>query len=87
MGQVTVGVQYDSGCQLSIISRSVLKKLHPSLYSLGNATKVRVMTYAGEGKNIITTAVKLKIGDITLKLAAIEDDLNHGAGFSFPNPH
>ena len=86
MGQIILGVQYDTGCQLSIISRSALENLHPSTYTLGSETKVRLMTYAGEGRNVLTTAVKLRIKNKTLKLSAIEDDLNHGSGFSFPVP-
>ena len=33
VGKITLGVQYDTGCQLSIISRSALSILPPSMYS------------------------------------------------------
>ena len=44
------------------------------------------MTYAGEGKIILTTEVKLKLHGKLLKLSATEEDLNNGSGFSFPIP-
>ena len=56
------------------------------MYSLRTSSKVRLMTYAGEGKVILTTDVKLTILGRTLKLSAIEEDLNNGSGFSFPVP-
>ena len=61
VGKITLGVQYDTGCQLSIISRSALSTLPPSMYFLGTSSQIRVMTYAGEGKIILTTEVKLKL--------------------------
>ena len=44
------------------------------------------MTYAGEGKVILTTEIKLKINGKILRLSSIEEDLNNGSGFSFPRP-
>ena len=86
VGKVTLGVQYDTGCQLSIISKSALSALPPSMYSLGTSSQIRVMTYAGEGNTILTTPVKLRLPGVTLILTAIEEDLNNGSGFSFPVP-
>ena len=86
VGKVTLGLQYDTGCQLSIISRSALSTLPPTMYSLGTSSQIRVMTYAGEGNTILTTLVKLRLPGITLTLTAIEEDLNNGSGFSFPVP-
>ena len=34
VGKVTLGIQYDTGCQLSLISKSALSKLPPSMYSV-----------------------------------------------------
>ena len=48
---------------------------------------MRVLSYAGEGKIILTTEIKLKLHGKTLNLSAIEEDLNNGSGFSFPVPH
>ena len=84
--EVTLGVQYDTGCQLSLISKSALSALSPSMYSLGTSSQIRMITYAGEGKTILTTAVKLRLPGTTLTLSAIEEDLNNGSGFSFPVP-
>ena len=47
MGAFTLGIQYDSSCQLSLISQSALQALPTSMYSLGTSSRVRVMTYAG----------------------------------------
>ena len=44
------------------------------MYSTGNSTRVRVLTYAGEGKVIITTEVKPRLNGYKLKLSAIEQD-------------
>ena len=44
------------------------------------------MTYAGDGKVILTTEIKLKLNGKMLKLSAIEEALNNGSGFSFPTP-
>ena len=44
------------------------------------------MTYAGEGKIILTTKIKLKLNGKILKLSAIEEDLNNSSAFSFPVP-
>ena len=56
------------------------------MYFQGTSSRVRVMTYAGEGKVRLTTKVKLKLHGKTLKFWAIEEDLNNGSGFSFPVP-
>ncbi len=64
VGKVTLGVQYDTGCQLSLISKSALSTLPLSMYSLGTSSQIRVMTYAGEGSTILTTPVKLKLPGI-----------------------
>jgi len=86
VGKVTLGVQYDTGCQLSIISKSTLSTLPPSMYSLGTSSQIRVVTYAGEGNTILTTPVRLRLPGTTLTLTAIEEDLNNGSRFSFPVP-
>ena len=61
MGELVMGIQYDTGCQLSLISHSTLSFLLPSMYSLGLSSRVRVLSYAGEGKDILTTEVKLRL--------------------------
>ena len=42
--------------------------------------------YAGEGKVVLTTTVKLRIQGRTLKLSTIEENLNNGSAFSFTIP-
>ena len=61
LGALILGIQYDTGCQLSLISRSVLKTIPTSMYSQGTSSRVRVMTYASEGKVILTTEIKLRL--------------------------
>ncbi len=56
------------------------------MYSLGSSSQVKIATYAGEGKVVLTTAVKLRIHGKTLKLSTIEEDLNNGSAFSFSIP-
>ena len=86
LGGLSLGIQYDTGCQLSLISKLVLKTIPTSMYSQGLSSRVRVMTYASEGKVILTTEIKLRINGKILKLSSIEEDLNNGSGFSFPTP-
>ena len=45
------------------------------------------MTYAREGKVILTMEVKLRHNGKLLKLSTIKEDLNNGSGFSFPTPY
>ena len=45
------------------------------------------MTYAGKGKVVLTTTVKLRIKGKTLRLSTIEENLNNGSAFSFAIPH
>ena len=56
------------------------------MYSHGTSTRVRVLSYAGEGRVILTTEIRIKLNGNLLKLSAIEEDLNNGSGFSFPVP-
>ena len=86
MGAFSLGIQYNTGCQLSLISQSALQTLPTSMYSQGTFSRVGVMTYAGVGKMILTSEVKLKLHGKMLKLLTIEEDLNNGSGFSFPVP-
>ena len=86
LGAFSLGIQYNTGCQLSLISQSALQALPTSMYSRGTSSRVRVITYAGEGKIILTTKIKLKLHSKMLKLSAMEEDFNNGSGFSFPVP-
>ena len=86
MGAFSMGIQYDTGCQLSLISKSALQDLPITMYSQGTSSRVRVMTYAWEGKIILTTKVRLRLNGKMLKLSAIEENLNNSSRFSFPTP-
>ena len=86
LGNTPIGIQYDTGCQLSLISKSALSTIPQSMYSLGSSSQVKIMTYAGEGKVVLTTTVKLRIQGRTLKLSTIEENLNNGSAFSFSIP-
>ena len=87
LGGTKIGIQYDTGCQLSLISRSALSTIPQYMYSLGPSYKMRVLTYSGKARVILTTEVKLKLFGKTLKLMTIEDDLNNSTGFSLSVPH
>ena len=86
VGNSQVGIQYDTGCQLSLISQSTLSAIPSSMYTLGTSSKVRLMTYAGEGTTVLTTEVKLKLHGKVLRLSIITEDLNNGAGFTISIP-
>ena len=81
---IPVGIQYNTRCQMSMISRSVLQQLPENMYSVGNSVNLRVLTYTGEGQTISTTSIRLKLNGFWLKLLAIEADLNNGSAYSFP---
>jgi hypothetical protein len=87
LGGTKIGIQYDTGCQLSLISRSALSTIPQYMYSLGPSYKMRVLTYSGKARVILTTEVKLKLLGKTLKLATIVDNLNNSSGFSLSVPH
>ena len=59
----------------------------PYMFYLGTSSKVRIMTYAGEGTTILTTEVKLKLQGKILMLSIIQEDLNNGSGFSLSVSH
>ena len=86
IGNTHIGIQYNTGCQLSLISQSALSTIPNSMYTLGTSSKVRLVTYAGEGKTILTTEVKLRLYGKILKLSVIEENLNNGVGFTLSVP-
>ena len=86
LGNTSIGIQYDMGCQLSLISRSAHSTIPQSMYSLGSSSQVKIITYAGEGKVVLTTVVKLRIQGKTLRLSTIEANLNNGSSFFFTIP-
>ena len=86
IGSVPIGIQFDTGCQMSLISKSVLQQLPEEIYSVGRSVRLRVLTYAGEGQVISTTSVKLNLNGFQLKLLSINADLNNRLAFSFPTP-
>ena len=87
LGGTKIGIQYDTGCQLSLISRSTLSTIPQYMYSLGPSYKMKVLTYSGKARVIHTTEVKLMLFGKTLKLTMIEDDLNNSSGFALSVPH
>ena len=56
------------------------------MYTLGTSSKVKLMTYAGEGTIVLTTEVKLRLHGKVLRLSIITEDLNNGAGFTISIP-
>jgi len=67
-------------------NKSVPLVVPNSMYTLGTSSKVRLVTYAGEGKTILTTEVKLRLHGKILRLSVIEENLNNGAGFTLSVP-
>ena len=81
VGNSQIGIQYDTGCQLSLISQSALSTI-PTSMTLGTSSKVRLVTYAGEDKTVLTNEDKLKLNWKDLRLSIITEDLNNGVGFT-----
>ena len=71
-GSVPLDVQYDTGCQLSLITTSDLKLIPTSYYSLGNSSMINLLAYNGTGELLPATEVELKLGDNTIKVTAVE---------------
>ena len=86
LGCTHPGISVKTGSQLSLISKATLQIIPTSMYSRGTSSRVKVMTYAREGKVILTMEVMLKLNGKILKLSAIKEDLNNGSGYSFPTP-
>ena len=63
-GSTSVCIQYDAGCQLSLISKSALQVLLVDIYSIEKPTKVRNLAYAGEDEKILTAKVQLKLSSL-----------------------
>ena len=61
LGAFSLGIQYNTGCQLSLIFQSALQALPNSMYYHGTSSRVRLMSYAGEGKILLTSEMKLKL--------------------------
>jgi len=89
LGGTKIGIQYDTGCQLSLISRSALSTIPQYMYSLGPSYKMKVLTYSGKARVILTTDVKLKLFRKTLKdnLDFHFQSLTSGSRSRGPRPH
>ena len=43
IGSIPIGIQYDTGCPMSLISKSVLQQLPEDIYSVTKSVKLRVL--------------------------------------------
>ena len=84
IGPIPIGIQNDNGCQIRLMSKSILQQLPEDIYSIGKSVKLWVLTYAGKGQVISTNSVKLNVNGFMLKLLAIDTDHNNGSAYSFP---
>ena len=64
IGSILLDVQYDTGCQLSLITTSALKLLPKTSYSLGSSYMTNRLAYNSTGELLPATEVELKLGDI-----------------------
>ena len=78
--------QYNTGCQLSLITTSALKLLPETSYSLGNSNMINLLAYNHTGELLPATEVKLYLGNIIIKLIPVDANLNCGSAYSFPSP-
>ena len=84
---IPLDVQYDTGCQLSLITTSALILLPQTSYSLGNSNMINLLAYNGISELLPATEVKLNLGNRVIKLIAVYSNLNCGSAYSFPTPH
>ena len=87
VGSTKINVQYDTGCQISLITTSALKLLPRSSYSLGSSNMINLLAYNGTSEILPATEVKLFLANQVLKLTAIDSNLDSGSSYSFPTPH
>ena len=86
IGSIPLDVQYDTGCQLSLITTSALKLLPKTSYSLGSSSMMNLLAYNRTGELLPATEVKLNLGDRIVKVIAVNTNLNCGSAYSFPTP-
>ena len=84
---ILLNVQYDTGCQISLITTFALKLLPKSSYSLGNSNMINLLAYNGTSEVLPATEVKLYLGNQVIQLTAIISNFNNGSAYSFPTPH
>ena len=83
----SMGIQYDLGSQLSLISRSSLRELPPFMYTVGKTYHINLLPFTGEGSIVLATEVVLKLNRFKLQLYAIKDQLNNTSTFSIVMPN
>ena len=79
-------IQYDTGFQLSLISKSALHLLPEDSYSLGNSSRINLLDFRRQGQLFNTTEVKINLYNIVLKLVVIDVNLDSVSAYSFPTP-
>ena len=79
-------IQYDTGCQLSLINLSALKLLLKNSYTLGNTAQINLLAYDGMGKTLTATEVVLHLDKLALKKIPVDTILSSGSAFTFPTP-
>ena len=67
-GSSSIGIQYDLGSQLSLISRSTLQELPPNMYTVGKTYHINLLPFTGEGSKVFATEVTLKLNRFKLQL-------------------
>ena len=76
-------IQYDSGCQFSLISKSAIQLLSANPFFLG----INILDFNGQGQLFDATEVKLNLFNHMFKLVVVDTNLNSGSGYSFPTPY
>ena len=79
-------IQYDTGCQLSLINLTALKLLPSSCYTLGKTTQINLLAFDRMGKTHTATEVVLHLSGFSLKMIAVDRNLSSGSIYSFPTP-
>ena len=86
IGSVPLDVQYDIGCQLSLITTSALKLLPKSSYSLGNSNMINLLVYNSTDEHLPATEAMLNLGNGVIKMIAVDTNKNCSSAYSFPTP-
>ena len=75
---VPLDIQYDTDCQLSLITTSALKLLPETSYSLGTSSMINLLAYNSTSELLPAILIKLHLDNETIKVISVDSNINCG---------